>query len=221
MAITPPRKTRKDATIEALPAAARQMLWVNLGGEQVADMDSGRPAKWKLGDAVEWLKAKHKIAVSETALSKWYRRRAAFELIEHQIRVQTEAQLAWVESHGSELDMGEVVDMHVVSALSRVIGGENSMDEAARFLASLAAVKRVDLDKDKLRQRVREYEESTEKLRAELTALRDAIKAGKLGKVKEADLRAQVVAAVDRVMGLTVPVGGRGGSAGAAGSGQG
>lgn len=196
------RKVRCDATIEALPAAARKMLFVKLGGEQVTDPDGGRAAEWMLKDGVEYIKRTYKRTISMAALSTWFKVRRAEEITRLHVEIQTKATLAYMESRGDEVNLREMADMSIVTALAKVVGGEASMDECAKFLGACAALKREETDRQKLQQRVREFEESTAKLRAQIEQLREAIKSGKAGRGLTKDDNQYLVAKVDELVGL-------------------
>lgn len=197
-----PTKGTKNC-IGRLPKRVRDHAFEKLGGHLLIEDPDGA-SEWGFEDAAAYFR-KHGLSISPQGIRRWFDQRVTVLLTEHRFEKSLEMQLQFTTRFGERVDLKQLADAHITADLAKLLEDKEPRDIDVKVIRALATLKRVALEEDRLTQQIKEYEESTEALRAEITKLREFIeKGGTDGDLSRADNRA-LVAKVDEIMGLTVP----------------
>lgn len=197
MATLKPRPSDKLANLRGKTWGkmdAEEYLWIRLQGED------GEPA-WSGQNAAKRCSAKLRTRITGQMISKWLQKEARRRRMREEVDQMYATTLEFfAERPDASSEMDQVVDCQIVALLAR-IHAEEGAEETVKAINALTSLKKAITDDRKLRQRATEWEERTEKLKAELEALRK--KVNKPGRGEDTGNHMdEVIAVVDRVMGL-------------------
>lgn len=163
------------------------------------EAEDGEPA-WNLGVAAKEVSKKLRMKVLESTISKWLKNQKRERREAENFEALVESTVAQLAKHAeSGLVLEDVVDAQILILIARV-HAEDGIEEATKFVNSLTGLKRaITSDRDS-KQGIREYEESTAKLRATIERLTLDLKARGADPAALDDFNKQVVTAVDSMI---------------------
>lgn len=174
--------------------SAEAYLYKRLEGED------GEPA-WTLDEAAKRLTKKLRRKVSPQIVSRWLKEEKAKKRAQDDYEFVLNTTLAFYQDRGSSVtELEQIADCTVVQMIARTLK-EEGVEEAVKVINAMTSFLNALTNRSALRQRSTEWSERTEKLKAELEALRKKLnKPG--GSTNPSDHMDQVIGLVDQVMGL-------------------
>lgn len=133
-------------------------------------------APWTGKEGAAQVSKKLKVPVSESVVSKWLKKEISNRRHAENYETMLATTMEFVaERAESTLDITDLVDGQIVMMISR-IHNEDGSEEAIKATAAFTKLKQAITADQLLKQRVREYDESVEKLKARIDALCAALK---------------------------------------------
>lgn len=194
-------KPRSDSKLTGLKGRqwngepAADYLYDRLMGE-----DGEQP--WSVEVAAKEVTKRLRRPISASGIRRWLKAEHARRRAADNMEILQRSTLEFLSEHGSSLEnLDRTITAQVVLMTAR-IHSEDGAEEAVKAMNAFTQLLKTLTDKEKLQQRIKEHDERVAKLKSELEALRNKLnKGGTTGDAgKHLD---QVVALVDRVMGLS------------------
>ena len=152
----------KGRTWNGLPA--EEYLYIRLQGED-------GEAPWLGSEAAKLVSKKLKVRVTEQVISKWLKRQVSDRRHAENYELMLTTTLSFIaERSEMALDLGDMVDAQIVMMIGR-IHSEDGAEEAIKATTAFTKLKQAITAELLRKQRVREFEESVDKLKAKIESL--------------------------------------------------
>jgi hypothetical protein len=191
-------KKRSDNTLASLAGRrwggepAADYLYARLDGEDGED-------PWSVERAATEISKKLGRKVSPQTVSKWRKAEAASRRSRENFELAQRATLEFFAEHADKVDLDRMVEAQLVFMIGR-IHAEDGAEEAVAALKAYTALKRATTEERRMKQQIREYEESTERLRATIDRLTSELKSRGYDPAALDALNQRVVGEVDAMI---------------------